>query len=137
VQFMTGPRLTWALAKDGLFFSIFAQVNSETRTPVWAVGLLGLMAGLVLLFGAETVGALTAWVVAVDALFFALTGLALVRFCWQEQKVWSWLVPGAFAALELAAVGGAVLDPSVQGSAIAGLCWMGVGAVLYGLKRVL
>lgn len=132
-QFLTGPRLTWALARDGRFPRAFAGVHADTGTPVPAILLLAVLSLAVLAVGADRVGALTAWVVAVDALFFALTGLALVRLRRRagERPAASWAVPVAFALLELGAVAGALWDPSVRGSALVGLAWIAGAAVAY------
>ncbi|MDY7039093.1 MAG: amino acid permease, partial [Thermodesulfobacteriota bacterium] len=34
---MTGPRVYYAMAKDGVFFELFGKVNSLHRTPVYAI----------------------------------------------------------------------------------------------------
>lgn len=133
-QFLTGPRLTWALARDGRFFRAFAGVHAGTGTPVPAITLLAALSiGVLLTVGADRIGALTAWVVVVDALFFALTGLALPRL-WargREAVRWAWIAPVLFALLELGAVVGAVADPGVRASAAVGFAWIGVSALLY------
>jgi amino acid transporter len=40
---MTGPRIFFAMADDGLFFSPFAAVHSRFRTPYMAIGLAALL----------------------------------------------------------------------------------------------
>src|SRR5262249_10349300 len=77
-QFLTGPRLTWAMARDGLFFRVSARLSPRFSPPAAAILLLGLLAsGLTLGLGLERTDLLTTGVVVVDASFFALSGLAL------------------------------------------------------------
>jgi len=129
-QFLTGPRLVWALAADGRFFRLFAGVHPTFATPVPAILLLAALS-LGALFAAG-VAELTAWVVVVDALFFALTGLALVRFQLGERALRaSALAALAFAALELAAIVGAIAAPEVRGAAWAGFAWVGGAALVW------
>lgn len=133
-QFLAGPRLTWAMAADGRFFRPFAAVSPRTGTPVAAILLLAVLASAFLaVAGLGGVGALTAWVVVVDALFFALTGLALPRLAGATTAVGrGWLVVAVlFAALELGAVWGALNAPSVRGAALVGLGWIGAAGALY------
>ncbi|KAM6954467.1 cationic amino acid transporter 4 [Aplochiton taeniatus] len=48
------PRIVYAMAEDGLFFSVFAQVNPVTKVPVNAILVFGvLMATMSLLFDLE------------------------------------------------------------------------------------
>src|SRR5262249_17847784 len=42
-QFLTGPRLTWAMARDGKFFPVFARLHPRFATPVAAILLLGVL----------------------------------------------------------------------------------------------
>lgn len=48
------PRIVYAMAEDGLFFSIFARVNPVTKVPVNAIVVFGiLMATMALIFDLE------------------------------------------------------------------------------------
>ncbi|MSP54178.1 MAG: amino acid permease [Myxococcales bacterium] len=126
---LTGPRLVWALSADGRFFAPFARIHGTTGTPVLAILLLTVLSGaLLVVAGPAGVDPLTAWVVVVDAAFFALTGLALVKLGGSGVPA---VIPIAFAALELGAIYGAVADPSVRGAAAVGLGWIVVAAALY------
>lgn len=126
---LTGPRLVWALSADGRFFAPFARIHATTGTPVLAILLLTVLSGaLLVVAGPSGVDPLTAWVVVVDAAFFALTGLALVKLGGSGVPA---VIPIAFAALELGAIYGAVADPSVRGSAAVGLGWIVAAAALY------
>ncbi len=77
-QLLSGPRLLYAMAKDGRFFKPFTLVSRKFLTPVAAIGLLGAMA-LALLFiaGERGVGPLLTGVVLIDSVFMVLTGAAL------------------------------------------------------------
>ena len=39
-------RTTYAMAKDGLLFRLFAKVNSYTRSPLWSELIFGTLAAL-------------------------------------------------------------------------------------------
>ena len=83
-QFLTGPRLTWAMARDGQFFSPFARLDARFATPAPAILFSALLATALLLgLGLDRTDVLTTGVVVVDAAFFALTGLALPMLMWR------------------------------------------------------
>src|SRR6185369_7074541 len=112
-QFLTGPRLTWAMANDGLFFRPFARLHPRFATPVPALVLLGALATVLVTLGIERTDLLTTGVVVVDAVFFALSGLALPVLRSRARaghRGAPALVAAAiaFALLELAAIAGAV-----------------------------
>jgi APA family basic amino acid/polyamine antiporter len=132
-QLLTGPRLVWALAEDGRFFAAFRGVHARWGTPVPAILLLGgLGAGLLLVAGADGIEKITAWSVAIDALFFALTGLALVRFLGREGRLGAAAaIPFGFALLELCGVAGAVASESVRAAAASGAAWIAVATIVY------
>ncbi|MGH7726917.1 MAG: APC family permease [Candidatus Eiseniibacteriota bacterium] len=138
-QFLTGPRLTWAMARDGMFFAPFARLHPRFATPVPAILLLGLLAvGLTLGLGLDRTDVLTTGVVVVDGVFFALTGLALPllrRRVAPDDRGPSWLVGAAiaFATLELLAITGSVLDKNARLVALTGLGWIGAAAITWAL----
>jgi len=74
---LTGARIFYAMADDGLFFRKFAAVHPRYLTP--AVALVGqaLWAGLLVLSGSY--GELTQWVVFASWVFYSLSALALIR----------------------------------------------------------
>jgi APA family basic amino acid/polyamine antiporter len=75
---LTAPRVYFAMAADGLFFRSVARVSPRTRAPVVAVVLQGALSLLIALSG--TYEQILSYVVAVDWVFFALTGAALFVF---------------------------------------------------------
>jgi basic amino acid/polyamine antiporter, APA family len=134
-QFLTGPRLTWAMAREGQFFAPFARLDSRFSTPVPAILLLGaLSTGLMLGLGLDRTDLLTTGVVVVDAVFFALTGLALPvlrRRAAADRMGAPWVSVAAvvFAVLELLAIAGSLLERDVRFVALSGLAWV-AGAFL-------
>jgi APA family basic amino acid/polyamine antiporter len=138
-QFLTGPRLTWAMARDGQFFAPFSRLDSRFATPSPAILLLGVLSTALLLgLGLDRTDVLTTGVVVVDATFFALTGLALpvlARRAGPAERPAGWLtfVAIAFAALELLAIIGSVMQKDMRTVALTGLGWIGAAAVTWAL----
>ena len=76
--------------------------------------------------------------VVVDAVFFALTGLALPilrRRAVVPDRGPAWIagVALAFAALELMAIAGSLLQRDVRIVALTGLAWIAAGAAMWAL----
>jgi len=90
---LTAPRVYFAMAEDGLFFKSVARVSATTRVPVVAIVLQGVAAAVIAISG--TFGQILSYVVSVDFIFFALTGIALFVFRSRdpEQQV-AFKVPG-------------------------------------------
>lgn len=85
VVILTGPRLYYAMANDGLFFARAAQLHPRYRTPVFALWFqVGL--SLVLLM-TNTYDQLLSYVVFADWLFFGLTAGALFIVRRQDRAV--------------------------------------------------
>jgi APA family basic amino acid/polyamine antiporter len=138
-QFQTGPRLTWAMARDGRFFAPFARLDPRFGTPAPAILLLGVLATILLLsLGLERTDLLTTGVVVVDASFFALSGLALPLLrrrtpAAERGPGWISVAAVAFALLELLAIAGSVLARDARMIALTGLAWIGAAAVTWWL----
>jgi basic amino acid/polyamine antiporter, APA family len=75
---LTAPRVYYAMARDGVFFARAGWVHPRSRAPVYAVGLQGVWAGAIAMSGRYE--QILNYVVAIDALFFGLTGAALLVF---------------------------------------------------------
>lgn len=76
---LTAPRVYYAMARDGAFFSTVGTVSARTQAPVVAIALQGVWAAIIVLaFGIYE--EVLNYVVALDALFFGLTGAALLVF---------------------------------------------------------
>jgi basic amino acid/polyamine antiporter, APA family len=142
-QFLTGPRLTYAMARDGRFFRLFAGVSPRFATPVAAIVLLAAIATTLILIagrkGVDGIDPLTAWVVVMDGLFFALSALTLVVFHRRGESRFSrrfLAVPIVFAALEFAAIWGALTNPrdaSVRNASFTGLLWVVGAGICYAI----
>ena len=136
-QFLTGPRLTWAMANDGQFFASFTRLHPRFATPVAAITTLGILAtALILGLGLDRTDVLTTGVVVVDASFFALTGLALPLLHRRAPEFggrWRWIDAAAvtFVLLELLAITGSVLEKDVRVVALTGLGWIGAAALTW------
>ena len=74
---LTAPRVYFAMAEDGLFFSSLAKLN-RARVPALAIGLQGAVAIVITLSGRYE--QILNYVTSVDVLFFALTAAAVFVF---------------------------------------------------------
>ena len=75
---LTAPRVYFAMARDGVFFSRVGWLHPRTRAPVYAIALQGVWAVAIALSGRYE--QILNYVVAIDAIFFGLTGVALIVF---------------------------------------------------------
>jgi APA family basic amino acid/polyamine antiporter len=76
---LTAPRVYYAMARDGLFFSKIGALNARSQAPVAAIALQGVWASIIVLFFG-VYGPVLNYVVSLDAVFFGLTGAALLVF---------------------------------------------------------
>ena len=75
---LTAPRVYYAMARDGLFFERVGWLDPRTRAPSVAIALQGSWAVIIVMSGRYE--QILNYVVAIDALFFGLTGAALLVF---------------------------------------------------------
>jgi APA family basic amino acid/polyamine antiporter len=75
---LTAPRVYFAMARDGVFFSRVGRLHPRTRAPVYAIVLQGVWAAMIAMSGRYE--QILNYVVAIDAIFFGLTGVALIVF---------------------------------------------------------
>jgi basic amino acid/polyamine antiporter, APA family len=75
---MTAPRVYYAMARDGLFFSTVARVSPKSHVPVAAIATQGVLAAVFAL--TNTYDRLVGYAVFADWIFFALAGVALIVF---------------------------------------------------------
>jgi APA family basic amino acid/polyamine antiporter len=138
-QFLTGPRLTLAMARDGQFFAPFAHLHRRFATPDAGILMLGALAiAMTLGLGLNRTDLLTTGVVVVDATFFALTGLALPLLRrrappGERGPAWVALAAVGFAILELMAIAGSLLQKDMRLVALTGLGWVGAAGVTWAL----
>jgi APA family basic amino acid/polyamine antiporter len=72
---LTGPRVTYAMARDGLFFKSMARLGETTRAPALAVILQAAWTGVLALSG--TYEQILSYVIAMNFLFFGLSASCL------------------------------------------------------------
>lgn len=78
-QLLNYPRITYALASDGLFFKAISRVHATRHVPVGAIVLVGVWASILALAGSYT--QILGWAAFVNQAFMALTviGLFILR----------------------------------------------------------
>jgi APA family basic amino acid/polyamine antiporter len=72
---LTGPRVYFAMARDGLFFRGFAAIGATSRAPAAAIVLQAVWAGVLALSG--TYAQILAYTIAMNFLFFAVSASCL------------------------------------------------------------
>jgi APA family basic amino acid/polyamine antiporter len=75
---LTAPRVYYAMARDGVFFKGVGYLNPKTRVPTVAIVLQGICAAVIAFTGRYD--QILNYVVAIDVLFFGLTGASLLIF---------------------------------------------------------
>jgi APA family basic amino acid/polyamine antiporter len=134
---LTGPRVYWAMARDGLLFRRFAELHPRFRTPHQAIVLQGVWSSVLVLTG--TYRALFVRVIYTEWIFFALMALALLRFRRRPDlerrfSVWGYPVtPLVFAGSALAIVVNQLLSEPAE--ALVGLTFLGAGVPVFLLWR--
>ncbi|PYT99561.1 MAG: amino acid transporter [Acidobacteria bacterium] len=81
---LTAPRVYFAMAEDRVFFRTVGWVHPRTRVPVIAIALQGLWAVVIALTG--TYSQVVNYVVAMDSIFFGLTGVCLFLLRHRDGK---------------------------------------------------
>ncbi len=79
---LTAPRIFFAMAEDGLFFSSLTKLN-RARVPAFAIALQGALAIIITLSGRYE--QILNYVISVDVIFFALT--AATVFVFRARKI--------------------------------------------------
>jgi APA family basic amino acid/polyamine antiporter len=85
VVVLTGARIPYAMARDGLFFQFAKRIHPSFRTPSGSLIFLGSVAGLLALSG--TYEELYSLFVFAVWIFFSLTAIALVRLRKKEPNL--------------------------------------------------
>jgi APA family basic amino acid/polyamine antiporter len=81
---LTYPRITFAMAQDGVFPAAFARLGSNSRAPVAAIMLQGAITTTAALLG--TFEQILNYVVVMDWLFFGLTASCIFVFRRREAR---------------------------------------------------
>jgi APA family basic amino acid/polyamine antiporter len=78
LSLLTAPRVYYAMAVDGVFFSVIGRISPRFHVPTAAILLQGVLASLFAL--SNTYEQLLGYAVFADWVFFALAGAALIVF---------------------------------------------------------
>ena len=112
---MIGPRIYYAMARDGIFFSRLTRVHPRFGTPTNAIVLQALWACLLVLTG--TFGTLFTYVSVIITLFSALTVGSVIVLRWKKPglkrpyKLWGYpIVPLLFILANLWIVWGSLVE---------------------------
>lgn len=135
---MAGPRVYYAMARDGLFFRSAARVHRRFRTPAVAIAAQGIWSGLLVLSG--TFGQLLNYTGFAIVLFagVAVAGLFVLRRKHRDEKrpfrAWGYpLAPAVFVIGSLLIVLNAIREnPSTS---LAGMGIIAAGLPLYWWMR--
>ncbi|MGD2120829.1 MAG: amino acid permease [Gemmatimonadota bacterium] len=130
---LAGPRVYFAMARDGLLFRWLGAVHPTRRTPHRAIWLQGIWACVLVLTG--TYRALFTRVVYTEWIFFGLMAIGLFLFrrrpgLKRDYSVWGYpVVPGLFALSAFAIVVNQVIaDPA---ESVLGLGFVLIGVPVY------
>lgn len=137
---LTAPRIYYRMAKDGVFFGLFAKISHRYHVPVWAIILQSAWA-LVLMFFWGLFSKLIGYVVFTDWLFMLFAGISIFLFRRKRKdhprpiKAWGYpFIPALFVVI----VGWFIIVTLTQGLAptIAGCILIGVGVPVYFIFRM-
>jgi basic amino acid/polyamine antiporter, APA family len=128
---LTGPRVYYAMAKEGLFFPVFGKVSSRFHTPVFAIVVQGVWASCLTLLG--TFQELFTYVIFTAWIFYGLAGLGVIVLRIRRPEIerpfrapcYPWL-PALFALAALGMTLNAVVAAPIH-------ALFGIGLILTGL----
>jgi amino acid transporter len=131
VVVLTGARIPYAMARDGVFFQFARRLHPSFRTPSGSLVFLGSIGALLALTG--TYEELYSLFVFAVWIFFALTAIALVRLRWKEPalsrpyRIWGYPVtPLIFLIAAVALTANLWINRPVRSS-------LGLAAILAGV----
>jgi APA family basic amino acid/polyamine antiporter len=131
---MLGPRIYYAMARDGVFFQSLARVHPRFGTPVAAIALQAAWACLLILTG--TFGTLFTFVSVIITLFSALTVGSVIVLRWKRPdlkrpyRLWGYpIVPVVFILAHLWIVWGSLSHKPLE--TVWGLVIVGLGIPAY------
>lgn len=130
-QLLNYPRIQFALARDGLFFSRFGEIGKKSRAPGAAISLVGFLSALFALTGSYVL--ILSYVAFVIHFFICLAVIAVMVLRVREPdlerpyKVWGYpFTPIAFLLVSFFYLGNLVVTQPLNVA-------VGVGIVLSGL----
>jgi basic amino acid/polyamine antiporter, APA family len=115
---LTGPRVYFAMADDGLFFRAIAWLDPRTRVPVVAIILQSVWTIVIALSGRYE--QILNYVISMDFLFFGLTATTIFVFRWRAAR-------GEMNASQEHRVPGHPVSTAV----FVAICWWVVGNTIY------
>jgi APA family basic amino acid/polyamine antiporter len=131
-----GPRVYYAMAKDGLFFRSLAEVHPRFRVPTLALAAQALWSIFLCLSG--TFRILIEYVIFAVVLFFALTGLAVIVLrvrrpdADRPYRTWGYpVLPVLFVLVNLAVFINTIWTQPLQSLIGCGILAAGVPAYLF------
>ena len=89
---MSAPRVYFAMARDGVFFSSVAAMHKRYETPARAIALQAVLASVLVMAG--TFNEILSYFVFVVIVFIALTIVALFKFRREDSSDVRYLTPG-------------------------------------------
>ena len=140
VVILTGPRLIYAMATDGLFFRQAARLHPRYQTPVFALWFQAAVS--LALLTTNTYDQLLSYVVFADWLFFGLTAGALILVRRREGVLASGIAPvpghpwttGVFVAVAVGVVANSFIAYPTQ--SLIGSTILAVAALVFFAARV-
>jgi APA family basic amino acid/polyamine antiporter len=136
---LAGPRVYFAMARDGLLFRWIGAVHPTRRTPHRAIWIQGVWASALVLTG--TYRALFTRVVYTEWIFFGLMAVGLFLFRRRPHlegryRVWGYpIVPAVFAVSAFAIVANQVLSDPMESLVGLGFVFLGVPVYLIWARR--
>jgi len=82
---LTGPRVYYAMAEDGLFFAAFGRVHPRFRTPIVAIVAQGIWASLLTLLG--NFEQLFSYVIFTAWIFYGVTVAGVMVLRWKQPNL--------------------------------------------------
>ncbi|MCB0636471.1 MAG: amino acid permease, partial [Lewinella sp.] len=132
---MSAPRIYFAMARDGVFFSRMATIHERFKTPANAMLIQSAWA-ILLLFFWGTFDNLITYVTFIDLAFMGLAGAGVFLFrrrlplAERTYRVWGYpVIPAIFVLITAAFVLNTLWERPVQ--AVAGLIVLGAGVAVY------
>jgi basic amino acid/polyamine antiporter, APA family len=131
---MTGPRVYYAMSKDGIFFPVFGKLNSAHKTPASSIFLQAVIA--VIMVVSASFDALLIYIGFTLSFFAMLTVIGLMRIraatCENRKKYTTWGYPVTPLLFILGNLWIIVFSiKSRPAAALAGLGTIGLGVVAY------
>jgi APA family basic amino acid/polyamine antiporter len=136
---LAGPRVYYAMSRDGLVFGWLGAVHPTRRTPHLAIGAQGIWASVLVLTG--TYRALFTRVVYTEWIFFGLMALGLFVFrrrpdLRRDYSVWGFpVVPAVFSFSAFAIVINQVVKNPLESAVGLGLVLVGIPVYLVWAQR--